>query len=242
MRIRGIARIGQRFPHVLGRDDIRVAEAQIDHILSFFLHLRQDEVHRGAQVGVEIIQSIGEFHFSFPLSGLLIVVDVADAAKKVTGVLADIFHPVGFHARHENGRPRPAKVLLDHFIGLGIKSPALEFPVQDVHGLMVEVVVNRNLPARLNREEPEAVLGVSMAVVPVLGEPSYARSDHIQHVPFVGELVDLLVFALFPIENFHILLLRNSRNTHDFVQGHLNVRGHRGTKRNLILILNGFDH
>jgi hypothetical protein len=53
-------------------------------------------------------KGIPEESFRHNPSSSLFIVDVADAAEKMSRFPSDISHPVGFHARHKNGRSRTA--------------------------------------------------------------------------------------------------------------------------------------
>jgi hypothetical protein len=71
---------------------------------------------------------------------------------------------------------------------------------------MIEVVVHRDLASRLDREKPQTVLGVTVTVVAMPAEPAHTGPYHIVHLPLVRELVDFLVFAIFPVQNLHVVL------------------------------------
>jgi hypothetical protein len=74
---------------------------------------------------------------------------------------------VGFHAGQINGATWTADLLFEHFIRLRIELPALEPARQDIHGLVVKMIMDGNLAAGLNRKISQPVIRTAVAVVSV---------------------------------------------------------------------------
>ena len=103
------------------------------------------------------------------------------------------------HAGYVDRRSRSADDLFFQFVGFGIKFQAFKLPGQNVHSLMIEVVVDRNVSTRLNGKKPQTILRKSMTVITVFGQPADTGSDNLQFVAFVRECIDLFIynFALY---------------------------------------------
>jgi hypothetical protein len=144
---------------------------------------------------------------SHGLQGFLLIVNVADATKKVRWLFTYVLHPVWFHAGNENRGSGGADFFLNEFVGFGIECPALEGTIEYIHSLVVKVVVNRDLSSRLNGEQSQAVVRVTMSVISVLGKPPDAGSGYIMHFALVRKLFDFFLFATFTVYNVHMPLL-----------------------------------
>ena len=83
---------------------------------------------------------------------LFVFIDVGDAAQKGRRFIADIFHAMGLHAGNVDKIPGSGDFGFGCLLRFYIVLVALEFATQNIHGLMIEMVVNGNFAARLNCE------------------------------------------------------------------------------------------
>ena len=88
--------------------------------------------------------------------------------------MAQVPHAVGLHRRDVDGRSGRTDHFFRQLVGLDVELPAFEGAAQDVHGLMIEVVVDRDLPARGCGKQPQSVIRIAVAVVTELGQPADA--------------------------------------------------------------------
>jgi hypothetical protein len=84
------------------------------------------------------------------------------------GLIPDVFHSVRLHAWNVNGGAGAANALFDQIIRIKIEGPAFKLPSHDVHGLVVEMVVDRNLSVWLDGKKTQPVFRVAVAVITVL--------------------------------------------------------------------------
>jgi len=93
-------------------------------------------------------------------SDAVLFVNVPDAAEK-GGVLriAQIRHAMGLHAGNVDKVMGTHRFLFDLFIGLGIVRHDQQAATENIHGLMVEMLVNRDGPFGSDREETKPVFG-----------------------------------------------------------------------------------
>ena len=97
------------------------------------------------------------------------VINIAYAAQKRGRLrIAEIFHSVRFHAGDIDGVSRSADGSFYRLIGLRVVLVALELPTDNIHGLMIEVIVNGNFSPRLGGKMPQSVLWIPRTVVTVL--------------------------------------------------------------------------
>jgi hypothetical protein len=68
------------------------------------------------------------------------------------------------------------------------------------------MVVYGNLPARLYGEVAEPVFWIAGPVVPVTGQPTDTRAEHITHLPLEREFLDFHIFAILEMSHIHLLL------------------------------------
>jgi hypothetical protein len=92
------------------------------------------------------------------LSDAVLFVNVPDTAEKggVLGI-AQVTDAMGLHARDVDKVMGTHRFLFDLFIGLGIVRHDQEAATENIHGLMVEMVVNRDGPFGSDREETKPV-------------------------------------------------------------------------------------
>ena len=103
-----------------------------------------------------------------PLLIIFGVIDIADATQECGRFLAaDIFHTVGLQAGNINKISGAADLFLDHFVGFGIVLKTLELPAQNIHGLVIKMIVDGDFTAGLGRKKPQAVFGIARSVVTV---------------------------------------------------------------------------
>jgi hypothetical protein len=103
---------------------------------------------------------------------------------------ADVLHAVGLHAGNIDRDPSPAGLFFNQSIGFTFEGPALEFTIQNIHGLMVKMIVNRDLSTGFNRKQAQPVLGVTVTVIACFGKLSHACAQDIMRFAPVWELVD----------------------------------------------------
>ena len=153
---------------ILRRVDVGIAQPQVDHIFALVFHAGQDHIHCSAQIGIEGLQSFRNFHDILRLYVILII-DVGNTAQKGRCFrVADVFHAMGLQAGNINKIPGPANYFFDHFIVLRIILIAFELTAQNVHGLVIKMIVNRYFPPGLGCEKPQTVFGIARAVITVL--------------------------------------------------------------------------
>ena len=149
----------------------------------------------------------------YRLDALFIVINVADAAQKCSRFIPDIFHAMRFHGRKVDRISGFGDGLFSDFARIGIETPAFEATFQNIHGLVIKMIVDRNISAGLNRKIPQPVLRITMAVITSFAQPSDARADNFVILPLVGELVDNDVLTIGIMNYFHFQLpIRNFRN------------------------------
>jgi hypothetical protein len=97
-----------------------------------------------------------------------LIIDIADTAQKGGGFVCHVFHAVGLHARDIDRSAGLAHHFFLEIIGFFIKFPALEFTGQNIHGLVVKMIVDGNLPPRLDGEKPQPVFRNPVFIFPML--------------------------------------------------------------------------
>ncbi len=103
-----------------------------------------------------------------PLLIVFAVIYIADTAQEGGRLrVAGIFHAVGLQTGNINKISGTANLLFDHFVGFRIELKAFELPAQNIHGLVIKMIVDWNFTSRLRRKEPQAVLGIARSVVTV---------------------------------------------------------------------------
>ena len=84
---------------------------------------------------------------------------------------------------------------------------AFAFSGQNVHGLVVEMIVDGNFPARLDGKIAQAVFRISSAVVSTLRQPADAGADDVPLRAFERKFFNIYIFFIFKTGNIHAYLL-----------------------------------
>ena len=88
---------------------------------------------------------------------------------------------------------------MHNLIRVGIVLIAFELAADDIHGLVVEMVVDGNLPSGLGGEKPQTIFRVTGVVLTMLGKPTDTDALDILLFPTVGKFIDLHIFAILPV-------------------------------------------
>jgi hypothetical protein len=147
-----------------------------------------------------------KFHYSnlpiFLFLKAVLLVHVGDAAKEGHGFpVAFISHAVNFHGGDEDEIVRSQDLFPHDLVRLGIMLKAAHVAGQNVHGLIIKMIVNGDFSFRADGEIPEAVFDRIFGAG--LGEPPDPNILHRIGFPLVGIGLNLLVFFVVDIHHDH---------------------------------------
>lgn len=129
------------------------------------------------------------------LSDAVLFVNVPDAAEKGRVLrIAQIRDAMGLHAGDVDKVMGTHPFLFDLSIGLGIVRHDQQAATENIHGLMVEMVVNRDGPSGPDSEEAKPILRSILGTG--LRKPPDPDILHLQGFPSIGIGFDLRLVGL----------------------------------------------
>ena len=100
---------------------------------------------------------------------ILFVINIADATQKGGSLfIADVFHAMGLQAGYINHIAGTAHRFFDNFIRLRIILVTFEAAAEDVHGLVIKMIMDGDLTAGLSGKKPQTVIRITGAVISML--------------------------------------------------------------------------
>jgi hypothetical protein len=141
-------------------------------------------------------------------SGLIhpLFIDVGDATEKTAGFRVTLInHAVGLHGGDKDEIIGPQDFLIDDLIRFDIVLADPDLARQDIHGLIIEMIVNGNFSLGPHPEIPQAIFRRPIGTR--LGKPADNGVFYLVGLSFVRVTLNLLVLIIIDILYVHENLL-----------------------------------